>query len=546
MNGNLTLEMDLQKTLSRDKALVFILIVALLVGLGSGAGLETLAGEIVKAIITGESVSSRWVGFSGSVGEYREDKVSSFRSISAGEARSGQVNEVTFPGQNDERHYYAAIPFNGSDFQRSRLRNITLSDLQAGGLFDENDFPIFYPDGLSYSVVSDSPVETFKKEGTVTLLNKTWSTAKADLQSNVGSHVVGYKYEGDVKPIFVTSVDNYPSCYDGSSCNFQFLVPNIAGQDYHFYMIPETMPVEITTYIDGSRSTTFPYAGRPYRLNITTRAIFGDDELVERPIRIVEKQGNNMFTPAVESTGYESSAKIKTKTTGGTKEILFAPTGYSSPGSYNLSIKVLAASGKVAGVEYMTIENGNIQFTTQGPTEKNMGEYSTSYKKGVNRLTPITNCLFKKVNSGISFRLTPDTGTGSYTLVRGVPYIVDIRGSSAEFYELSEPGSHLVMSPARSEDFGETVHLSSGELPYSESNQVVFTPTLPKSEDDDFSLDLLNGQGNLLHEVNISIKGSTCGTNSEGSFSSLPSSDDFKKRINSITPVLNSLFVAGT
>lgn len=81
---------------------------------------------------------------------------------------------------------------------------------------------------------------------------------------------------------------------------------------------------------------------------------------------------------------------------------------------------------------------------------------------------------------------------------------------------------------------------------YSENDQKVFTPTIPKSESDGFSLELLDGQGNLLQEVNISVKGSTCGTNDAGSFSTIPNSNDFKKRINSVTPILNSLFVAGT
>lgn len=532
--------------LTAEKFFMALVLSIFLLSLGTSASLDTFGGEVVQAILTGESLSSRWVGFAGDVDGSREENISPITSVSAGNQKAGEVTELNLEGKKDKRHYFVAVPFNGSDFDGDRLRNISLNDLDAGGIFDEEDFPVFYPDSLSYSAMSDSPEETFKSTGTVTLLNNTYSTVKTDLRDNVPFHVVGYEYEGDVKPIFASDISDYTSCHDGTDCDHQFLVPNIGGRDYYFYMIPETKPVKITTYIDGVESDTFPYSGRPYRLNITTRSIFEDYKLVDRPIKIVEDQGNNLFTPAVASTSYQSSAKIETSTQNGYKEFLFSPTSYSSPSGYNLSINVLTGGGKVAGVEYLTVENGNIVFTTEGPNDKDLGEYSTSYKKGVNRLTPIANCVFKNVNNGIGFELTPSSGTSSYTLVRGVPYIMNTGSSSAEFYRLSEPGSHLVMSPSRSSDFGETIHMSSDSQPYSNTDEVVFTPTIPKAEDKPFTVDLLDSQGNLLQEINISVKGSTCGTNNAGSFTSLPNSNDFKKRINSITPVLNSLFVAGT
>ena len=532
--------------LTTEKIFLVVVLSVFLLAIGTSVSLDTFGGEVVKAILTGESLSSRWVGFSGNVGSFRQDDPAPIRAVSAGNEKSGEVTELDLDGKLDERHYFAAVPFNGSDFQGDRLRNISLTDIQADGIFDEEDFSVFYPDSVSYSAMSDGPLDTFEDVGEVTLLNKSYSTVTTDLRNNVPFHVVGYEYEGDVKPIFVSEIDEYSSCYDGGSCNYQMLVPNIGGQDYHFYMVPETKPIEITTYIDGEDSDTFPYPGRPYRLNITTRSIFDDYKLVDRPVNIIERQGNNLFAPAVESTSYQSSAKIQARTNNGYKEFLFSPTGYSSPPGYNLSIQVLTGGGRISGVKYLTVDNGNIEFTSEGPTEKDLGEYSTSYKKGVNRLTPIANCLFKNVNNGVSFELAPGDTTSSYTLVRGTPYIMDIGSSSADFYRLSEPGSHLAMSPSRSSDFGETVHMASDDGIYSENDQVVFTPTIPKSESDGFSLELLDGQGNLLQEVNISVKGSTCGTNDAGSFSTIPNSNDFKKRINSVTPILNSLFVAGT
>lgn len=518
----------------------------ILVFTGSALSIDSFGGEVAEAILDGEAVSSRWVGISGEIKGSRAETAESIFSFRSDDGNAGSVQTIDLDGINDGNHYFISTPEDIGTFNQGNLRNVSLAELSAGGLFDEDDFPVFYPDQVSYSSVSDNPSNTFTETSNLTVLGKPYEGPVTTLKNGIEMTVLAYQHNGEKIPIFVNKINDYSTCYDGNSCNYQMMMPNLQGEEYYVYQVSAVVPIKLNTYIDGEDKNIFPYAGRPYRLNVTTRSIFEGDKLVDRKIELIETQGNNLFAPAVEATSYKSSAKVITDTENGYKEFLFSPTGYSSPSGYNLSINTYNSNDEIAGIKYMGIENGNIDFTNEGPEEKDLGEYSTSYKKGVNGLTPIANCLFKNVNNGVSFELAPEDSTSSYTLVRGTPYIMNIGSSSADFYRLSEPGSHLAMSPSRSSEFGETVHMGSGNGIYSENDQVVFTPTIPKSEDDNFSLELLDGQGNLLQEVNISVKGSTCGSNEAGSFSTIPNSNDFKKRINSVTPILNSLFVAGT
>jgi hypothetical protein len=535
-------------TISREKIILGVVLIVLFSGLSLGIDLQTYAGEIVKSILSTATLTERWVGLSGSVSGSLDDSAKPFTTVSAGNDEAAEVMEMDFGGQLDFNHYYAAIPYNGGEeFDKSDVRNISLADMDANQLFDEGDFPIFYPDGTSYSALSDSPEETFQNTGELKLLNDTYRGVKADLKTDVPTYVLGYAHESDVQPIFLTPIQEYPNCYDGGSCDYQLMFPNIGGADYHIYMLPEYQAVNINTYIDGENTTVFPYPGRPYRLNVTTRAIFKDDKLVNRSIRVVERSGNSMFIPSVAGDGYKSRAVLNTETLEGTQELLISPTQYSSPASYNLSVRSLSADGEITDIQYMSVRENIISFSDQGPEDKDLGEYSTKYKKGVNRLRPISSCLFKKISNDISFEINiADSSDSNFTLVRGVPYVMNIQDSSVNSYSLEEPRSHLVMNPARSNEFGETTHLNIRDAAYQASDRVVFTPTVPKSEDSGLSADMLDDQGNLLYDVNFSVKGSTCGSADDGQYSSVPLQNSFKKRVNAVRPVLRSLFVAGS
>jgi hypothetical protein len=531
------LEVDAEKT-----SMVFLISVVFL-GAAVAGTLTLEGGNIVNAMLEVNLVSDKWAGISGDVDDRINDTPESFRSEFIDDA-TGETEELDFRGRLDDRHYFAALPFDDSDFEPERLGNLSLSDLEAGGLFDKEDFPTFYPDESTYDEVHDSPEETFESTERITVFDDPYRSLKTTLHEGVPYYLLSYEVNGEEQPLFLSSIQNYSSCYDGGSCNHQFMLPEINGSSYHFYMLPEIDPVNVTVFIDGEKTRTFPYPARPYNLTVETRNIFEDNTLDERTIRISEREGNNLFTPAVGSTDYTSEAELVTTTPGGRKSVLFAPTKYSSPEEYELGIEIMTETGQVGQTEELFVDRGSIEFTEDGPSEKGFGFRENEYKKGVNQMRPIANCLFSHLSDEEAVELEVDTNTSELTLSRGVPYKLDVVQPEVDYFNLKEPRSQVVLLPGGANETS-TVHLSGDGNPFSSSSEVAFTPTVLKSADDRLRIELLDAQEDLLQEINLSVKDATCASFESGTQIEAPYLKSFKKRVNSIRPVLRSLFVAG-
>ncbi|WP_414838023.1 hypothetical protein ACK3SF_01325 [Candidatus Nanosalina sp. VS9-1] len=532
-------DVDYQRLELDAEKLMFLGVTAVvLLGIGIAGSISLEAGHVVQAILGPTTVSSNWAGVSGDISGFQEETASPIDYFYAGDSRSGSVTDLSLEGQNDGRHFFGALPFHDEEFESGRVGNLSLSDLDAGGLFDEEDFPVFYPNGTSYDEVTDNPEKTFEDTENIKLLGSEFKALKTTLNGGVNYYMLGYDINGTTQPVFVAGIDSYSSCYDGEDCDYQLMLPRI-DDDYSFYMLSESDPVRVTTLVDGVESRSFPYAGRPYNLTVITKDVFDNYSPVDTGIRITEREGNNLFTPAI-SQDYSSEAQIITETVNGSRSLMYTPTAYNSPSNYNLTVDVYSDGETIQSVP-LSVENSNIEFTDSGPAEKGFEDLETDYKKGVNRLRPVANCLFSNVNSDEAYRLDV-TGNESFEVVRGIPYIVDVTDSEASYFSLEERGSHLVMLPARNAD---TLHLESGGSPYAADSSIVFTPTVSKDGDDQLDIEVLDSQGDLLGETNLSVKGSTCGSPTDGLSAGVPNSKSFKKRVNAIRPVLNSLFVAG-
>lgn len=531
------LEVDAEKT-----SMVFLISVVFL-GAAIAGSITLEGGTIVNAMLDVSLGAEKWAGVSGSVYMEINDTPESIHSRSI-DGAVGDTIELDLKGKVDERHYFGALPFDNPKFEPNRLRNVSFSDLESGGLFDESDFPTFYPDASSYEDVLESPDETFESTEEITLFEEPHHALKTTLHDGIPYYLLSYEMNGEEQPLFLSSIKNYSSCYDGSSCNHQFLLPEINGSSYHFYMLPEIDPVNVTTYIDGEKNRTFPYPARPYNLTIETRDIFEDNTLDERTIRISEREGNNLFIPAISSTEYTSEAEVVTTTPGGRKSLMFVPTKYSSPDEYELSIEIMTQTGQVGQTEQLFVDRGTVEFTDSGPSEKGFGFRENEYKQGVNHMRPIAKCLFSHLSDENAVEIEADTNTSELTLSRGVPYKLDITDSGVEYFGLKEPKSHVVLLPGGGNDTS-TIHLSGDENPFSSSSEVAFTPTVLKSEDDSLRVELLDSQEDLLQEINLSVKDATCASFESGTQIDAPYLKSFKKRVNSIRPVLRSLFVAG-
>jgi hypothetical protein len=531
------LEVDAEKT-----SMVFLISVVFL-GAAIAGSITLEGGSIVNAMLDVSLGAEKWAGVSGSVYMEINDTPESIHSKFIDDEVGGTL-ELDLRGKVDERHYFGALPFDNSDFEPDRLGNLSLSDLEAGGLFDESDFPTFYPDDSSYEEVRESPDETFESTEQITLFEEQYSALKTTLHDGIPYYLLSYELNGEEQPLFLSSIKDYSSCYDGNSCNHQFMLPEINGSNYHFYMLPEIDPVNVTTFVDGEKNRTFPYPARPYNLTVETRDIFEDNTLDERTIRISEREGNNLFTPAIGSTDYTSEAEVITTTPGGSKSLMFAPTKYSSPGEYELSIEIMTQTGQVGQTEQLFVDRGTIEFTEAGPSEKGFGFRENEYKQGVNHMRPIANCLFSHLSDENAVELKVDANTSELTLSRGVPYKLDVSDADVDYFNLKEPDSHVVLLPGGGNSTS-TVHLPGDENPFISSSEVAFTPTVLKSEDDGLRIELLDSQEDLLQEINLTVKDATCASFESGTQIDAPYLKSFKKRVNSIRPVLRSLFVAG-
>ncbi len=523
--------------LDAEKAVLVTGLATVLLGLVIAGSIGLEAGTVVQAVLSTTSVSSNWAGVSGEVTEVQEQTAMPVDFFFVDDSRTGSVHTVDLDGKVDGSHFFAALPFHTDNFEREKLESISLSDLEAGGLFSQEDFPIFYPNASSYDSVNDNPENTFEETETIRVLNRELEAAKTEFNGGLEYYLLAYDTGDGTQPLFINHIDEYGECYDGNECNYQFMLPQI-DDDYSFYQLSENNPVDVTVLIDGEETTSFPFTGRPYNLTVQTVAIFQDFEPAETEIRVTETEGNNIFTPAI-SGDYSSDAQTITETDEGEASLMYSPTEYNSPENYNLSVDVYNDGEAFQSVP-LSVENDNIEFTDAGPVEKGFDEFENEYRRGVDRLRPIANCMFSQVNSEEAYRLEA-TVNESYEVVRGVPYVVDV--DEASFFSLEERGSHLVMSPGRIED---SIHLESGGSPYSASDSVVFTPTLSSNEDDDLSVSLLDSQGDLLGETNLSVRDATCGEVTDGDLVEPPELTDFKRRVNNIRPVLNSLFVAGS
>jgi hypothetical protein len=514
-----------------EKTGLLILVSTVFLGAAFSASITLGGGDIVKAVLSVERQSDRWIGVSGDlIGERNETSLPVHRLKVPSDAES--TSEVNLRGIDDGRHLFASIPFYSDRFRVPEVKNVSDDDLNSGGIFDPEDFPVFYP---GYSSIGDSPAETFQQEASIGVLGKRFSGLKTELGSGAEIYLLSYETEKGREPLLISRIKSRSPCQDGSSCAYEFLLPKLNGSRYSFYMLPQDSSVTLNVLIDGEDRNTFKYPARPYNLTVQTRDGFRNGEPVDREFVIEERSGNNLFSPSV--SGYTSSARLKDQTVNGSASVLFVPTGYSSPDEYRIQVKVPSAGP--SGSQKLQISRDVIEFTSQGPAEKGFEEEVVQFRKEVNRFRPIASCLFSRVSSGNVRILEPDTNTQQFKLSRGIPYVLEANSSLAG-YRLREPGSHLVMAPVFG---GETVDRASDGL-YETGSNVVFTPTLKSSEDNALSLDLVDTSGDV-QEVNLSVASATCKDTGAGVSGSTERTEELKKRINSIRPVLRSMFVAG-
>lgn len=525
-------------SLNQLKPLLLVLLILVLGGLGMAGVIDTIAGVIQEVIIDSETVSERWTGVSGDVNnelEFSDLGLDPITTINV-EENSGGVLEVDFDAVDDEEFYIAMIAGKTDEIDIDNFQGTSYTEVENGGLFPESNFPMFYEDP-GYNEISDGPIETFEEnEETIELLDENYLAVESVLEDNIPMHVI--KYDDGVfdRPVFLVNVEEYSSCFDGRECQHQFLLPSVED-DYGVYLLSEQNPVEVTTFVNEERTEEFQNPGLPYKFEVETRTVFGND-LVDEDTFFREIEGNNMFVPAIDETGYNSKSELSFETVDGTKEVLIVPTFRQTP-EYQIEV----GTEKTGVSTTMTVEEENVVSSEDRIEEISMEEYSTEYKEGVNSLRPIADCLFRSSESETFYEIEVSS-EDTVELVSGKPFVVNIVDLEVETYRLEESRSHLVMSPVRTEDFGQTVHQP--EEDFEASQNALFTPTVPPDEDDGIKITTFDENGDRLYDVEIVIPDvGVCADVTGFETVDYDEATEFSERINAIRPILDSMFVAG-
>lgn len=539
--------------LSGEFKVVLLAVLVLFFAAAGAAGLiDLLSGTISEVFLDSTALSGSWVGVSGNVNQdigFTDESIGSFVSNSG---NSGEVLSLDLDGgQTGDNAVIAVVPFIDNNLDPSGLGDMSQSELESQEPLPENYFPSMY-NGLGYEDSSDSVLETFDQEGSITLFETDYDTVVSTTQNNIDVHMLKYDSleEGEIPAFFVDS-DSYDECFDGGSCNYQFILPSLedstGGDRYNIFLASKTDPVDITTFINGEPSTEFESVAQPYSLTVETEAVFGGQP-VDQTTRVVEREGNNLFIPAIGSTGYESEAFTEFTPENGEFELLVVPTKSSTP-DYNMQVRAFSDAGDIAGRQNLTVDSESVPANpTSAEQLQLLDDFLSEYNQGVNALRPIANCVFEYASEdNIFYRLDIDSSTDSLTLSPGVPYIVDVDGGSVANYQIKEPGSRLVFLPSLTDEFGERDHRASEQGVFSSDEEVVFTPTVNNLNDEELEIELGDAQGGTVNTVDINAAQSVCGEpdNGDGSSTSSGPTSDLTTRVNAVRPILNSMFEAG-
>ncbi|MFB6180720.1 MAG: hypothetical protein ABEJ93_02485 [Candidatus Nanohalobium sp.] len=502
--------------------LVSLFLVILVAGASAGL-MDQLAGEIGKYVISTDAVSSKWTGVSGEVGQWKDIGREPVYKLNLDSSDSGEVNEIDLPGRLRDPYYYAAMPVTGEKFNKTKLANTSLQDVDKGQLFPENSYPEFYP---NYKDLSDAPDETFKQKAEIKVLDKKYTALKTSLQTGIDYYLLKYNTGGEEHPVFIVDTQRYSSCYSGGSCNFQFLLPMADTSTYSFYQLATSDPINMTTWINGDKSSSFKFPGRPYRLEVKTKTVFGE-KLTDANISVAEQNGNNLFLPS----GFGEARLETVSSSGHTQELLVTPTGYQTGENYSLRLKAFK-SDYFTRIEQLEIGKEYLKPGGPSPGDIGLSQFSSRYKENVNQLRSVFDCASHSLNQETAFKLSVSSG-GTKKVVRGRPYLVEVDG--ADKYSIAENGSILLMSPSGQDT---TVH-SGGN--FSAGEKTLFIPT---KREGNISLKAFNSSGGKVFESEFELVPGTCSSVRDGVAVSFDSRR-VGERINAVKQLLNSMYAAG-
>ncbi len=312
--------------------------------------------------------------------------------------------------------------------QKPELENIytpSPSDFNGSGMF--STFGVFGIPDMSGN--PENPYDTFAGATnlmTCYIYDVPFVCPYVTLSPDIKMGVLLYNNGTRIEPLFIESIINQAG-YNGTLFDFEYMVP--ALERYYFYIM-EPVPCNMTVYIDGVQTTTFPKTGVPYDVEAVVVDNGTQAPLSGLRVDADEQNGLNLLYPIIQ-LGMQAIGDGNTLTdSNGRAVFVLSPTRYNIPDAYKYAGYIQVNHGGYSCRQNLSIAS----YGSLSPTYRTSlvnGTYSSEVKSSTQNTNALASTASKWVSQG-KMRVIDVTAftDGTYdplpTLKAGAPNLINI------------------------------------------------------------------------------------------------------------------------
>jgi len=242
----------------RLTALLLLLIISLI---HAQNDVGTEGGNITVGNITVIKLTDYWAGIVGWLNGSLADTTTHVSTQDTPEP-TVYTNE---PNGSYAKYYNDTMIITRLDFKPdiTEIYPPVASDFNQTGMF--TNFSAFT--GMNYSLTVEDPEDTLCGPcvfGMYDIYDTTFTAPYIILNVNTPMYILKFVNSTVEEPLFVGKIESLLG-YNGSFFDFEYMVP--AFEDYYFYIYHQE-DCNITVWIDGVQTTTFPKTGLPYDVEV--------------------------------------------------------------------------------------------------------------------------------------------------------------------------------------------------------------------------------------------------------------------------------------
>ena len=305
----------------------------------------------------------------------------------------------------------------------TELYSPVAADFNSTGIF--SNFTIF--SGLNFSRFSDSPLRTFASPFVTfpcTVGSHSYSCAYTYLENHSFLGILKFDNGTHQEPVFVTNISSTLG-YNGTYFDFQYMVPQ--EEDYFFYVYPDEC--NITIWIDGVQTNTFPSTAVPYDVEILVTYEDSAVPIDQASVYVIEENGRNLLSPVLyKGRVFSGSGLMETDATGIAIYAL-SPTRYNVPDSYGYISYVEVTTPAYCRQNFSIASYGSLAPTYR--TSLVNPAYESQVKSSVQNMNQLATTASTWIYAGKYRNASTTVTTGGIvgpmpTLKAGAPNIFNI------------------------------------------------------------------------------------------------------------------------